>query len=168
MAGKPGVNGAPAPRKGKPGIQPSISEIAATRERDRAAVELALAGANLTQIADQLGWAHKSVASRAIHRSLDRHEAPSVAEYRALENARYDRLQTVLWPKALAGDLQAVDRVLRLFERRAKLNGLDQPQQFVGAFDAGSIPKDPGERAAVLISLRDRLAERLAENDDTG
>lgn len=157
-------------KPGKPGFQPSIDEIAATRERDRRAVDLAVAGMSLVQIAETLGYADKSGPSRAIHRALNRQEAAAVGEFRDLENARLDRLQAAWWTKAIGGDRHAALIVLRVFERRAKLNGLDQPQQFVGAFAAGSIPKDPQERAAVLISLRDRLAERVAEDaaDSTG
>lgn len=155
----------PAPRRtGKAIHQPPIDEVAATRERERRAVELAISGASLDQIAQEVGYADKSGAWKAIRRTLDRQEAAAVTELRALENARLDRLQSAWWDKALGGDDKAAQIVLRVFERRAKLNGLDQPQAFVGAFDAGSIPRDPAERVAVLVSLRDRLAERMAEN----
>lgn len=153
-------------RTGKNASSPRIDEIAVTREKERQAVEMVLTGATLDEIAAAVGYADKSGAWRAIHRSLDRHEVAAVSEMRALENARLDKIQTVLWPLALEGDLKAIDRLLRLFERRARLNGLDQPQQFIGAFDARTIPADPTERAAILIDLRDRLAERMAAGDN--
>lgn len=153
-------------RTGKSVSRPSVDEVAATREKERKAVELAIGGASLDQIAVEVGYADRSGAWRAIHRSLDRHEATAVSEMRTLENARLDKIQTILWPLALEGDLKAIDRLLRLFERRARLNGLDQPQQFIGAFDARTIPADPAERASILIDLRDRLAERMAAGDD--
>lgn len=153
------------PKKGRVGIQQTVDELAATREKERQAVELALAGANLEQIAQAVGYADKSGASRAIHRSLDRHEAPAVQEMRALENARLDRLQTVLWPTAMAGDLKAIDRLLRLFERRARMNGLDQQS----ARDAGALADallgDPDARRERLTALRDELAEARARRE---
>jgi len=46
---------------------------------------------------------------------------------RALELLRLDELLNALWDTAIAGDLKAVDRVLKVMERRAKLLGLDAP-----------------------------------------
>jgi hypothetical protein len=46
---------------------------------------------------------------------------------RALENARLDRAQTAIWSKVIAGDLASIDVFLRISQRRAKMNGLDEP-----------------------------------------
>jgi hypothetical protein len=159
----------PAPRRtGKAIHQPPHDDLAATREKERRAVELAIAGMNLDQIAHEVGYADKSGAWRAIRRTLDRQEAAAVTELRALENARLDRLQTVLWPPAMRGDLKAIDRLLRLFERRAKLNGLDQQ----GARDAGALAEallsDPDARRERLTLLRDQLAEARREAEAAG
>lgn len=40
-----------------------------------------------------------------------------------------DQLESSIIPKALAGDLKAIDRVLSIEERRSKLHGLDKPSK---------------------------------------
>jgi acyl carrier protein phosphodiesterase len=45
----------------------------------------------------------------------------------AIEAARLDDLQRVMWEQAAMGDRRAVDTVLKIMERRAKLLGLDTP-----------------------------------------
>jgi hypothetical protein len=42
---------------------------------------------------------------------------------------RLDELEAVLRPKALAGHLGAVDRLLKVAERRAKLLGIEAPRR---------------------------------------
>ena len=46
-----------------------------------------------------------------------------------LELQRLDELFNSVFQKAIGGDMKAVDRVLRIQERRSKLLGLDKPQQ---------------------------------------
>jgi len=88
-------------------------------------------------------------------------ECAELAEHlRELENQRLDELQASLWDKALAGVLPAADRILRIMERRAKLNGLDAPQKIA--------PTDPtGENPYLTMSdteLR-ALAAQILEAD---
>ena len=45
-------------------------------------------------------------------------------------------MQLAIWPAALAGDLFAIDRVLKVMSRRAKLLGLDQPKKVALSGDA--------------------------------
>lgn len=153
-------------------VLPTASELATLRERDRKAVDLALTGLSYAEIADELGMANRSVAWKAVHRAIDRQEHESVADLRALENAKYDKTERRLWKILDAADKRDDDRasvaafgqLLRLFERRARLNGLDL--QAVPPAGLEPIPTDPEERVAVLISLRDKLAEKMAAGDD--
>ena len=51
-------------------------------------------------------------------------------ELRAMENLRLDRLFFVAYRQAVKdGDLPAIDRALRIMERRARMNGLDKPSK---------------------------------------
>ena len=61
------------------------------------------------------------MSERAI-RQITRENAEA---YVALECERLDALTKAVWQPAMRGDLNAVDRVLRIMERRAKLLGLD-------------------------------------------
>jgi hypothetical protein len=54
-------------------------------------------------------------------------ESETTEELRALENERLDQMLQVWGPKARAGDRHAAAVVLRIAERRAKMNGLDAP-----------------------------------------
>lgn len=104
----------------------------------RQAVELRTQGRTYVQIAEQLevstSAAHKAVAdyleqTRAVSRE-------AAEEVRRLELDRLDRILAAIGPLAEGGDLAAVDRVLRIQERRASLLGLDAPRASLVAVDA--------------------------------
>lgn len=155
------------PRKGTARIPPpTAQELAEQRQRETQAIEMALAGVSYELIAQQLGFSDRSGAWRAVRRGLERQEAPKVAELREMENARLDRLQAAWWTKAITDkDPHAATVVLRIFERRAKLNGLDQQ----AARDAGALAEallgDPEARRRRLTEMRDELAELRARKD---
>jgi hypothetical protein len=150
------------PRKGTSRIPaPQPDELAELRERQRRAVELAIAGASYDAIAQELGYADRSGAWRAVHEALNRWEAPKVAELRQMENARLDRLQAAWWTKAVTDkDPNAARIILKVFERRARLNGLDQQ---ISA-DADALSKllgDPDARTARLIALHGQVSDAM-------
>ncbi|MFF1298155.1 MULTISPECIES: hypothetical protein [unclassified Streptomyces] len=94
---------------------------------------------------ERLGYSSPDVARRDLSRALEANRAAEAAEvsiYRQMENERLDALLEAAWPRATtptpvlnkdgevidhALDMRAVDTVLRLMDRRAKLNGLDMP-----------------------------------------
>jgi hypothetical protein len=47
-------------------------------------------------------------------------EVTSVANQILLEHDRLDRIQAMLWPKALRGDAESLDRLMRVLEQRSK------------------------------------------------
>lgn len=121
-----------------------------------------------------LGYASASAARRDMNRALTRNreeEALEVATYRQQENERLDELLQAAWPRATepqpifdkegmvvgeAIDIRAVDTVLRLMDRRAKLNGLDMPVRTeISGPDGGAIPFNNGELAELeaLIAI---------------
>lgn len=102
-------------------------------ERERRVLELRRAGVSFDVIATQVGYRDRGAAYKAYKRALARTLQQPAAELRDLEVDRLDRLLTAVWPKALRGDLAAVDRVLRVAERRARLLGLDAPVSAVSA-----------------------------------
>jgi len=92
-----------------------------------------------------IGYSSPSAARKDLNRVLQAHrdeEAAEVSTYRQQENERLDALLEAAWPRATQPspvfdkegntvgeelDMRAVDTVLRLMDRRAKLNGLDMP-----------------------------------------
>lgn len=95
-----------------------------TLELERKVLELRRAGASFPDIEKQLKTPHSTVYS-AYRRAIARTLREPAADVRALEADRLDRIQAAVWTKAMRGDLAAVDRVLRVMERRAELLGLD-------------------------------------------
>lgn len=72
--------------------------------------------------------ARADTGSLAIETAIARHAgAETSLELRALEALRLDRLQLVVWDRALAGDLRAIDSALAIMAQRAKLLGLNAP-----------------------------------------
>ena len=126
-------------------------------ERDRKAVQLRSRGQAYQQISDELGYGHSSNARRAVKKILDgivvegRDEAIKIeldgldmmtrAVFEVLEAKHYvvsDGRIVHLGDKddpdrrELLDDapvLQAVDRLLKIADRRAKLLGLDAPKR---------------------------------------
>lgn len=98
-----------------------------TAERRRKAVEYRKAGLNFQTIADQLGYKSASGAYRAVRAALLAAVREPTEELIALEVARLDDLLRGIWADARTGDLDKLDRVLRIMQRRAKLLGLDAP-----------------------------------------
>jgi hypothetical protein len=111
------------------------SKTSATRikaaERRTQALALRRGGATFGQIAAFLGVsearAHKIVTQQL--QRLNKTRAESAAAVLRLELERLDGLFMALWPKARSGDGAAVDRVLAIMARRAKLLGLDAPEK---------------------------------------
>jgi hypothetical protein len=122
-----------------------------TAERDAAACKLRSTGANYDQIAEQLGFTDRSSARRAVERALVAIVAEPAAQLRTLILGRLDLLLGEAWKVLLAEHivvsqgrvihdpttgapmrdhgpvLNAIDRVLRIEDRRCKLLGLDAP-----------------------------------------
>lgn len=116
----------------------------AAAERRRLALEDRKYGATYRQIAERRGYASASGAYKAVMTGLRETQQEPADAVRQLELARLDTLMMALWPLALKGDGLAIDRVLRVMERRARYLGLDAPA-----------------RLAVDMTLLNRVAEAL-------
>lgn len=137
---------------------------------------------------EELGYSSPDSARKDLKRALDAHREAEKAEvgvYRQQENERLDALLEAAWPRATqpqpvfdkegnvvdhALDMRAVDTVLRLIDRRAKLNGLDMPvkAEVTGA-DGGPLAvstADP-DKLAALIAATSRLDNNAPVNTAT-
>lgn len=104
----------------------SARRLAAAGKR-KAALELRLGGMTYEVIAERIGCS-RPVAWRYVKGTLDdliAQAAETGAAVLRMELDRLDLLLTALWGDALVGNVAAVDRVLKIMERRAKLLGLD-------------------------------------------
>ena len=77
----------------------------------------------------------------------------------AVELAKLSEMERIISPKARKGDLAAIDRILRIMERRARLvPGLEAPQRFEpeGEWVLHVVHDDPnGEQANTTPSASD-------------
>ena len=98
-------------------------------KRQAQVLDLRRAGMSFSQIASSVGLS-KSGAHKLVQQGMEgalRQIATSVDELRAEELSRLDGMLAKAYPSAAKGDLQAIDRVLKIGERRARLLGLDAP-----------------------------------------
>jgi hypothetical protein len=139
-----------------------------TAERERKAVVAALSGASFDDIARDLGYTTRAGAWKAVQRALKRTVQPAADEYRQLELMRLDRLLVGLWPIAIGDgdtppDYEAIDRVIRIMQRRAKLLGLDAPVKI----DVGALVRAAAKRHGLSADesrvMFDRIETFLAE-----
>lgn len=62
-----------------------------------------------------------------MQRNLDRREADSIGELRAVHSARLEGVLSAFWPAVTSGDADAARIVLRALDSLAKLFGLNAP-----------------------------------------
>lgn len=109
------------------GESKSSPRIITATEKQRQALEMRKAGKSFDIIAENLGYRDRSGAYRAIARALRKTIQQPAEEVRTLEVERLDAMLQAMWTQAKSGNQGAIDRVLRIMERRAKLLGLDAP-----------------------------------------
>lgn len=145
-----------------------------TAQRAALAAELRSKGWTYTRIAEHVGYTHRADAYNAVKKVLEETVREAGENVRALELERLDRLEAaanevlerehvtvsngrvvVLHETPLPDDgpvLAAIDRLLKIQERRARLLGLDAPTK-------QAITITP-ERAAALEALVEELGEQ--------
>jgi len=97
------------------------------KHRQQQALALRRAGATFADIADALGYANPSCAYKAVTTALAELPVADADALRQLEADRLDEMQVQVYRRALNGDPAAIDQVLRIMHRRARLLGLDMP-----------------------------------------
>ncbi len=134
----------------------SRAKRADTAQRRRQAIDMRLGGASFQKIADDLGYSSRAAACQDISRALEQavaEQTRSVEAYREEELQRLDALLAEAWtilkrdhPMVSHGRmiyddttgepvpdfgpvLAAIDRILKIQERRSKYLGLDAPMK---------------------------------------
>lgn len=101
------------------------NEKSSRRERDAKILEMRKQGYTQTEIAATLGIANHSTISRAITRALKEITREPSEELLELELLRLDELVKTAHQQLGTGNrLYAIDRLLKILDRRAKLLGL--------------------------------------------
>ena len=98
------------------------------------------AGLNYREIAEALDVGLGTIA-RDVKIILGRWQKEQVSEidgHVILQLAQVDSAINAIWKKVIEGNFGAVDRLIKLLERKAKLLGLDKPTTIAGP-DGGPI-----------------------------
>lgn len=96
-------------------------------DKQRQALELRKAGVSYAEIATRLGYRSGSGAHAAVGAALKKTLQEPADELRKLEVERLDAMLLAIATQVRQGNHGAIDRALRIMERRAKLLGLDAP-----------------------------------------
>lgn len=124
-------------------------------EKERKVVELRHMGITYEVIAKQVGYASPSGAFHAYERALARYPKETLEKKRELAESRLDRLLAGVWTRALRGETSAILAAIKIFERQAKLVGLDAPQKIetdLTVYDGGDDIDEQVRRFAYLIA----------------
>lgn len=132
-------------------------------ELARQVLTLRRAGVPFNVIAEQVQMTER--ATKAVfEEALGAHDDTF---HRALENDRLDRMHAAIWPKAVEGDLDAIDRVVRISERRERVSLVpkDNDHQLRKAFDQSAATADELRQDvdAALIEAGRKIADRVDE-----
>lgn len=119
--------------------------MATNAERRREAIDrrvkvaqLRLAGVHdQAQIARQLGVSQPTISRdfKALDAQFRATAAQDIAAAKGLDLQRAEFLISKIWVKATTGNLDAIDRVDKLLNRRAKILGLDAPKKYEDVTD---------------------------------
>lgn len=152
-----------------------------TAARDGEACRLRTTGMTYAQVAAQLGYHDASHARQGVERAMTATLSEPAEALRHLELLKLDQMSAPAWAildaphplvsagRVMAWDgeplrdpqpvLAAVDRLLRISERRCRLLGLDAPVQ-VGPFTLEAI-----DAQLVVLEAELRARDDLAEDD---
>jgi hypothetical protein len=123
------------------------------RERRTAAImQMRLEGHSLRAIGEAQRPPVSGVAIfKTIRKAIERMVDEATEQIRRIESLRLDEMTTVVYPAASAGDLVAIDRMLDIMRRRARLLGLDTPVRWAPGVAPGAGDEFTTSQAAIEI-----------------
>ena len=137
------------------------------KEREIEALELRKKGMSYRAIAQVMGLTEAGAygcVSRALN-TLRTNATEKAEEVRDLELARLDRMLQIAEAAAESGDISAIDRVLRIQERRSKYLGLDAPAKAEIKSET-TARVDLGVLDDRKLDDLERAYQRILEDDD--
>lgn len=136
--------------------------------RQRQALELRKTGMNFQHIADQLGYRDASGAWKAVTKALKESIKEPADSVRLMELARLDAMLVGIWTQAKSGNTNAIDRALKIMDRRAAYLGLDAPAKIDLKVMIEAAVRDleltDDERSALISDVQDFMASDKVTN----
>jgi len=119
------------PGKKPPGQANTLAKQAEREDRRREVARHLLAGRSVREIARIIGVSHQTVANDEKHcrEEWRKQYALTVDEWAKQETARYDVALAAIWQAVESGQLEAIDRFVKLSAARRELLGLDAPKR---------------------------------------
>jgi len=160
---------------------PKKTQMLKTAKRRKEVIQLREAGATWSDIADTIEEQHgadalpnhwgKRYACQDFHRALGKVQEEvkdRARSVREMELKRLRRMQRGLWQDAINGDTDAARTIVKLMKRRAKLLGLDEPDELdvTAGTDAESI-EALLEALKEFPKARQAAAEALTQRADS-
>lgn len=145
------------PRGGNVNNQKASRAAVESSQRRSMALDLRIAGLSYQRIGDRMGISRQAahvLVTKALAQSNDR-VSEMAEQLRRLELERLDLMQFSLWGRALRGDDRAVQSVIRIMDRRAKICGLDAPMQIEASWrdELQRYGLSPSEEFEKLVQL---------------
>ena len=139
-------------------------------EKEAEVVKLRRGGLTWDLIAQRTGYADPSGARAAYMRASERIVRDDVEAIRRVEEDRLDMAQAAIWSDVLRGEIPAVNTLIKIMDRRAKLLGLDMPfkqQVEVTTYEGGDELDREIQRLASLLELNTPIVEDSFNVSDT-
>ena len=131
-----------------------------SKEKQKRAMALKLAGASYAQIADNLGYADSSGAYKAVSRGMKNSLQESAADLRKIHYGRLEHMLLLGWPAVNQGDSRAVNSALQVMDRMERLYGLNEAQKVdITAGARETIIVADGEKEAYIKALKEAIEE---------
>lgn len=115
-----------------------------------------------------MGLANAGVVSNMIKRALASIPSEAVEEHRKVEGERLNKAWKAISKRAFKGELTAIDSMLRIMDRRAKLLGLDAPsknQTELTGPDGGPLQIEDNAKDELIARIDRLIAARGSAQD---
>jgi hypothetical protein len=130
-------------------------------ERRRRAIDLRSQGKTFVEIGKELGISGPR-AFQLVTEAMDGAHALLVTETARLRQKQLDRIEALveaIWPAGAKGDVAKIDRIVKLFEREAKLGGLDASDKLEVTGKDGKPLEISSVRAQLVAKLQGLAAK---------
>lgn len=150
----------------RPYIKGTIEEQKATLARRAECFKMRMQGRTFPEIATELGYNSKQSAwsdYQAALRDARNEYTDDLEELRAFELVRLDAIAARAWEYDAAMDIKALDVLLKVADRRARLLGLDQPVKH--ELSMSLLDAEIARLDAVIAAARENGEDTTADDD---
>jgi len=153
-----------AAKKRRPRGNKTSPQNIAAKKRAEKAVDLRAEGMSFPDIARELKYNSRQAAHDAVNRALKEMFREPLENMITLDLERLDRMWTIHFLNAQAGDVNALSACMRIMDRRARLLGLDAPAKTTATVDVTMSKKSTEELREEALRLAAAIIPDLHES----